>query len=115
MKILVINGPNINLLGLRERNIYGDDSYEALLEYISQSAKDLGVEVEFFQSNHEGALVDAIQGAYQRVDAIIINPAAYTHTSIAILDALTGVQSAFVKLCVTLMIKKSPALQHIKL
>ncbi len=91
MKILVINGPNINLLGLRERNIYGDDSYEALLEYISQSAKDLGVEVEFFQSNHEGALVDAIQGAYQRVDAIIINPAAYTHTSIAILDALKAV------------------------
>lgn len=91
MKILVINGPNINLLGLRERNIYGDDSYEALLEYIGQSAKDLGVEVEFFQSNHEGALVDAIQGAYQRVDAIIINPAAYTHTSIAILDALKAV------------------------
>ena len=91
MKILVINGPNINLLGLRERNIYGDDSYEALLEYISQSAKDLGVEVEFFQSNHKGALVDAIQGAYQRVDAIIINPAAYTHTSIAILDALKAV------------------------
>ena len=91
MKILVINGPNINLLGLRERNIYGDDSYEALLEYISQSAQDLGVEVEFFQSNHEGALVDAIQGAYQRVDAIIINPAAYTHTSIAILDALKAV------------------------
>lgn len=91
MKILIINGPNINLLGLRERNIYGDDSYEALLEYIGQSAKDLGVEVEFFQSNHEGALVDAIQGAYQRVDAIIINPAAYTHTSIAILDALKAV------------------------
>lgn len=91
MKILVINGPNINLLGLRERNIYGDDSYEALLEYIGQSAKGLGVEVEFFQSNHEGALVDAIQGAYQRVDAIIINPAAYTHTSIAILDALKAV------------------------
>ena len=92
MKILVINGPNINLLGIRERNIYGDDSYEALLEYIGQSAKDLGVEVEFFQSNHEGALVDAIQGAYQRVDAIIINPAAYTLSLIHIFSLIKGAE-----------------------
>ncbi len=91
MKILVINGPNINLLGLREKHIYGDESYEALLSYIEKTAKKLGVDVEFYQSNHEGDLVDAIQGAYNRVDAIIINPAAYTHTSIAILDALKAV------------------------
>ena len=91
MKILVINGPNLNLLGLREREIYGNESYEDLLDYIRRTAAELGVEVELFQSNHEGALVDAIQQAYGRVDGIVINPAAYTHTSIAILDALKAV------------------------
>ena len=92
MKILVINGPNINMLGIREKDIYGQQSYEALLEYIRSCAAEAGVEVELFQSNHEGALVDAIQQAYGRADGIIINPAAYTHTSIAILDALKAVQ-----------------------
>lgn len=91
MKILVINGPNINLLGLREPDIYGKKTYADLLELISEEAKKLNVEVEFFQSNHEGAIVDAIQQAYGRIDGIVINPAAYTHTSVAILDALKAV------------------------
>lgn len=91
MKILVINGPNINMLGLREPEIYGKSTYEDLLGLIAEEAQNLGVDVEFFQSNHEGAIVDAIQGAYGRIDGIVINPAAYTHTSVAILDALKAV------------------------
>lgn len=91
MKILVINGPNINLLGLREPDIYGKQSYADLIAYIQKSAAELDLEVSCFQSNHEGAIVDAIQAAYGVYDGIVINPAAYTHTSIAILDALKGV------------------------
>ena len=91
MKILVINGPNLNLLGLREPALYGSQNFAALQEFIRESAAGLGIEVELFQSNHEGAIVDAIQGAYNRMDAILINPAAYTHTSVAILDALKAV------------------------
>ena len=91
MKILVINGPNINLLGLREPEIYGSKNYTALVEFIQAICADAGVEAECVQSNHEGALVDAIQEAYGRFDGIVINPAAYTHTSIAILDALKAV------------------------
>ena len=91
MRILVINGPNLNLLGLREPAIYGRKTYTELQDYIRQAGSDLGVEVELFQSNHEGAIVDAIQDAYGRVDGIVINPAAYTHTSVAILDALKAV------------------------
>jgi len=91
MKILVINGPNINLLGLREPEIYGSKNYAALLEFIQAVCADTGVEVECVQSNHEGVIVDAIQEAYGRFDGIVINPAAYTHTSIAILDALKAV------------------------
>lgn len=92
MKILVINGPNINLLGVREKSIYGGDNYEALKELINETAKENQVEIEEFQSNHEGAIVDKIQEAYfNKVDGIVINPAAYTHTSVAILDALKGV------------------------
>lgn len=91
MKILVINGPNINMLGLREPDIYGNKSYDDLLKFIRASAADIGVDVELFQSNSEGAIVDIIQWASGRVDGIIINPAAYTHTSIAILDALKAV------------------------
>ena len=91
MKILVINGPNINLLGLREPEIYGKEDYAALLKFIQNVSDEAGVEVECIQSNHEGAIVDAIQGAYGRFDGIVINPAAYTHTSIAILDALKAV------------------------
>lgn len=89
--ILVINGPNLNMLGIREPDIYGKKDYEALCEYIDECAKELGIAVDIFQSNHEGDLVDEIQQAYGNYDGIIINPAAYTHTSIAILDALKAV------------------------
>ena len=91
MKILVINGPNINLLGLREPDIYGKENFKTLCEMVEKHAEDLGVEVFLFQSNHEGDLVDEIQKAYGVFDGIVINPAAYTHTSIAILDALKAV------------------------
>ena len=91
MKFLVINGPNLNLLGLREPAIYGDRSYKALVELIERVCEDEGIQVEVFQSNHEGAIVDKIQAAYGVFDGIIINPAAYTHTSVAILDALKAV------------------------
>ena len=91
MTILIINGPNLNLLGLREPDIYGKRTYRDLVELIRAEAEQLGVSVEFVQSNHEGALVDAIQDAYGRFDGIVINPGAYTHTSIALLDAVKAV------------------------
>ncbi len=92
MKILVINGPNMNMLGIRQPEIYGSATYEDLKAMIQAEADRLGVEVRFFQSNHEGALVDAIQQAYfEKVDGIVINPAAYTHTSVALLDAVKAV------------------------
>lgn len=91
MKILVLNGPNINMLGIREPNIYGKNTYNELLSLVSRTAQEHGLEIEHFQSNHEGALVDKIQAAYGVFDGIVINPAAYTHTSVAILDALKAV------------------------
>ena len=91
MKLLVLNGPNLNMLGIREKHLYGTQTYADLVAYIEEKAKELNVEVEIFQSNHEGALVDKIQAAYGNVDGIVINPAAYTHTSVAILDALKAV------------------------
>ena len=91
MKILVINGPNINMLGIREPGIYGKQSFADLIDLLEKTAKDLQVELKHFQSNHEGCIVDAIQEAYGKFDAIVINPAAYTHTSVAILDALKAV------------------------
>ena len=91
MKILVLNGPNINMLGIREPGIYGKNSYQDLLQLLENTAREEGVEIQHFQSNHEGALVDQIQNALGRFDGIVINPAAYTHTSIAILDALKAV------------------------
>lgn len=91
MKILVINGPNLNMLGVREPDIYGKETYETLLEKIRTHCEKRGVEVSFYQSNHEGDLVDAIQGAYGVMDGIVINPGAYTHTSIALLDAVKSV------------------------
>ena len=91
MKILVINGPNLNMLGIREPGIYGKNTFADLLALLEETGKELGVEVEQYQSNHEGDLVDKIQWAYGKVDAIVINPAAYTHTSVAILDALKAV------------------------
>lgn len=90
-KILVINGPNLNLLGLREPAIYGSRDFKALETYILENGLDLGLQIELFQSNHEGAIVDKIQQAYGVFDGIVINPAAYTHTSVAILDALKAV------------------------
>ena len=91
MKILVLNGPNINMLGIREPGVYGSQSYRELLRLLDEWAQELGVEMEHYQSNHEGCLVDKIQEAYGVFDGIVINPAAYTHTSIAILDALKAV------------------------
>jgi len=91
MKLLVINGPNLNMLGIRERNIYGTRTFKDLEQFILDCCREAGVEAELFQSNHEGAIVDKIQEAYGRFDGIVINPAAYTHTSVAILDALKSV------------------------
>ena len=91
MKLLIINGPNLNMLGIREKHLYGAQDYAALCEYVREQGRRLGVEVELYQSNHEGDLVDCIQNAYQRIDGIVINPAAYTHTSVALLDALKAV------------------------
>jgi 3-dehydroquinate dehydratase-2 len=91
MKLLVINGPNLNLLGVREPDIYGKEDYKALKTLVRETCEKEDIEVEIFQSNHEGAIVDEIQAALGKVHGIIINPAAYTHTSIAILDALKAV------------------------
>lgn len=91
MKILVINGPNLNMLGIREPQIYGKDTYSDLCDLITDYADKKGIEVKLFQSNHEGALVDEIQAAYGHFGGIVINPAAYTHTSVALLDAVKSV------------------------
>lgn len=91
MKILILNGPNLNLLGLREPALYGAQDYAALTKFVESAAQELGCEIDIRQSNHEGVLVDWIQEAYGRFDGIVINPAAYTHTSVAILDTLKAV------------------------
>ena len=91
MKLLVLNGPNLNMLGIREPAIYGKQDYPTLVKLLEDTAARLGAELEVYQSNHEGDLVDQIQAAYGTTDAIVINPAAYTHTSVAILDALKAV------------------------
>lgn len=91
MKLLVLNGPNLNLLGLREPDIYGKRSYADLERFLQDCAREISAEVEVFQSNHEGVLVDKIQAAYGVFDGIVMNPAAYTHTSVALLDAVKGV------------------------
>ena len=91
MKILVINGPNLNMLGIREPDIYGRTAYSDLCDMIANHAEEIGAEVELYQSNHEGDLVDKIQEAYGHTDGIVINPGGYTHTSVAILDALKAV------------------------
>lgn len=92
MKILVINGPNINMLGIREPGIYGKNSFSDLLALLEKTAQEEGLDIRQFQSNHEGAIVEEIQNCYGCIDGIVINPAAYTHTSVAILDALKSVQ-----------------------
>ena len=91
MTFLIINGPNLNMLGLREPDIYGKQDYAALCDLCRATCQENGIKAQLYQSNHEGAIVDAIQAAYGKVDGIVINPAAYTHTSIAILDALKAV------------------------
>ena len=91
MKLLIINGPNINMLGIREPGIYGKQDYNALLSLIDKTCRENSIEYEHYQSNHEGDIVDKIQSAYGKFDGIVINPAAYTHTSVAILDALKAV------------------------
>lgn len=92
MKVLVINGPNINFLGIREKGIYGNEDYDTLKEMISKKADELGIEVEIFQSNYEGGIIDRIQQAYyENADGIIINPGAFTHYSYAVRDALGSV------------------------
>ena len=101
MKILVINGVNLNMLGIREKNLYGDKNYKSLVKYIKKSAKERGVKVECYQSNYEGAIVTKIQKAYNKFDGIVINPGAYTHTSIAILDALKSVNVPTVEVHIT--------------
>ena len=101
MKLLVINGPNLNMLGIREPGIYGSSTYDDLVTIIQKYCDEKSIEVEFFQSNHEGAIVDKIQEAYGNKDGIIINPAAYTHTSVAILDALKTVALPAVEVHIT--------------
>ena len=108
MKILVLNGPNLNLLGIREPGIYGSDTYRDLLEKIAAHAQTRGVSVDFFQSNHEGALVDRIQEAYGNTDGIIINPGAYTHTSIALLDAVKAVGIPTVEVHISDVARREP-------
>ena len=108
MKILIVNGPNLNLLGLREPEIYGTKTYQDLVALVRVEAEQLGAETEFVQSNHEGALVDAIQNAYGTADGIIINPAAYTHTSIALLDALKAVGVPAVEVHISDTEKREP-------
>lgn len=108
MKILVLNGPNINMVGIREPGIYGKQTFADLLQLLDDTAKELGVELEQFQSNHEGALVDKIQESYGKVDGIVINPAAYTHTSVAILDALKAVSIPAVEVHISDVVAREP-------
>jgi len=107
-KILVLNGPNLNLLGIREPDVYGKGTYAELVEEIRSHAEARGAEVEIFQSNHEGTLVDKIQEAYGKADGIVINPAAYTHTSVAIADALKAVSIPYVEVHVSDVSKREP-------
>lgn len=112
MKILVINGPNINMLGIREPGIYGSETFADVIEKIKRHAESRGIEVGFFQSNHEGALVDEIQAAWGKYDGIVINPGAYTHTSIAIADALAAVRIPTVEIHIS-DVDKREAFRHI--
>ena len=92
MKFLILNGPNINMLGIREPEIYGEETYDALVEKVKEHAEEIGVEVEFFQSNHEGAIIDKLQAARKTMDGVVINAGAYTHYSYAIHDAIADMQ-----------------------
>ena len=108
MKILVINGPNLNMLGIREPQIYGKQDFASLEKFIKDSAKEFSLSVSLFQSNHEGEIVDVIQSAYGVYDGIVINPAAYTHTSVAILDALKAVSVPTVEVHISDVDEREP-------
>lgn len=108
MKILVINGPNINMLGIREPDIYGKNTYQDLLNLLKETAESEKIEIEHYQSNHEGSIIDKIQWAYGNVDGIVINPAAYTHTSVAILDALKAVSIPAVEVHISNIDEREP-------
>ena len=112
MKLLVINGPNLNMLGIREPGIYGDQSFAALCEFIKAAAAEVGAECELYQSNHEGAIVDKIQEAYGKFDGIVINPGAYTHTSVAILDALSAVHIPTVEVHISNVMEREAFRHH---
>ena len=112
MKLLVINGPNLNLLGVREPDIYGDKSYAALCDFIRAAAAEVNAECELYQSNHEGDIVDKIQEALGKFDGIVINPAAYTHTSVAIADALAAVAIPTVEVHLSNVMEREPFRRH---
>ena len=112
MKILVINGPNINMLGIREPDIYGKSTYNNLIGMISEHAAKRGIEVEFYQSNHEGDIVDTIQKSYKKVDFILLNAGAYTHTSVAIRDALAGIDMPFYEIHISNVHKREEFRHH---
>lgn len=112
MKLLVINGPNLNMLGIREPNVYGAQSFADLCEFIKASVAEAGAECELYQSNHEGCIVDKIQEAYGKFDGIVINPGAYTHTSVAILDALSAVQIPTVEVHITNVMEREEFRHH---
>jgi 3-dehydroquinate dehydratase-2 len=113
MKLLIVNGPNLNMLGIREKHLYGDRDYDALCNAIRGWADELGAEVELFQSNHEGAIVDRIQQAYfDGTQGIVINPAAYTHTSVALRDALLGVAIPFIEVHISNVHAREPFRHH---
>ena len=112
MKLLVINGPNLNMLGIREPGIYGAQSFAALCEFIKTAVAEVGAECELYQSNHEGAIVDKIQEAYGKFDGIVINPGAYTHTSVAILDALSAVAIPTVEVHISNVMEREEFRHH---
>ncbi|MBQ9803078.1 MAG: type II 3-dehydroquinate dehydratase [Clostridia bacterium] len=112
MKLLVINGPNLNMLGVREPEIYGNRNYAALCAFIKEAANEVGASCEIYQSNHEGAIVDKIQEALGTFDAIVINPAAYTHTSVAIADALSAVALPTVEVHLSDVMKRESFRHH---
>ena len=112
MKLLVINGPNLNMLGIREPGIYGDQSFAALCDFIRAAAVEVGAECELYQSNHEGCIVDKIQEAYGSFDGIVINPAAYTHTSVAIADALSAVNIPTVEVHISNVMEREAFRHH---
>ena len=112
MKLLVINGPNLNMLGIREPGIYGNQSFAALCDFIKAAVAEVGAECELYQSNHEGCIVDKIQEAYGKFDGIVINPAAYTHTSVAIADALSAVHIPTVEVHISNVMEREAFRHH---